>query len=147
MTVYSLDSTISFSSVRACARPTRCTVRGRTAPTDPSAGTAQANRAAVARVHVALLRATGGAVATASQRRCRWLVSARGRFRRVRPTGRVCDKPIWRRAKGTRRWSFAIRKRLPKGRYVLYSRATNRAGVSESSFRAADRNRIAFRVR
>jgi hypothetical protein len=144
LTVYSLDSVITIGSARACARAAPCTVTGRTRQ---RAAGAQANRAAVARVDVALLRTTGGAVATAARPRCRWLASARGRFRDVKPTRRRCDKPVWRRAKGTARWSFKLRKGLPKGRYVLYSRATNRAGVSESRFRAADRNRLAFRVR
>jgi hypothetical protein len=45
------------------------------------------------------------------------------------------------RAKGTTRWSFTLRHRLPKGSYVLTVRAIDRAGKV-----AGRRARVAFTV-
>jgi hypothetical protein len=88
----------------------------------------------VTQVHVAVRRLGGG---------CRWLASRKGRFGKGR-----CNRPVWLRAAGTRRWSFALPGGLPRGRYVLYSRATIAAGgFREASFSARDRNRIVFQAR
>ena len=94
-------------------------------------------RLRVIRVHVAVRRLGRG---------CRWLASSEGSLRKG--SGRRCNRPVWLRAEGTRRWSFALRSALPRGRYVLYSRATISAGgFREASFSARDRNRIVFRSR
>jgi hypothetical protein len=55
-----------------------------------------------------------------------------------------CKKPVWLRAKGTAKWRFALKKPLPKGRYVVRSRATDNAGHRERTFKAARGNRRAF---
>jgi hypothetical protein len=94
---------------------------------------------ALGKVEVALLRT--------SSRKCSWLRNRRLRFVRRAPAAGRCERPVWLRAKGTRRWRYSLRKRLPRGRYVLLSRATSKAGISETSFSRRDRNRIAFRVR
>jgi 6-phosphogluconolactonase (cycloisomerase 2 family) len=57
-----------------------------------------------------------------------------------------CKKPVWLRAKGTAKWRFALKKPLPKGRYVVRSRATDSAGHRERRFTAARGNRRAFRA-
>jgi hypothetical protein len=81
-------------------------------------------------------------------RRCSWLRDRRSRFRKTAiGARRTCDAPIWLRASMRgRRWSFRLRKRLPPGRYVVYSRAVTRAGAAEQSFTARDRNRRTFAV-
>jgi hypothetical protein len=109
----------------------------------------------VRRVQIALLRLRRGTSAfkglteplAAGRRRCLWLASRRGRFRRLPATGRSCNRPLWLRARGGRRWSFRLARPLRPGTYVVYSRAINRAGASEQSFTARDRNRRRFRVR
>ena len=91
----------------------------------------------VTRVHVAV-RKIGG--------RCRWLGSKSGRLRRG--SGRRCNRPVWLRAAGTTRWALALEGSLPRGRYLLYSRATIAAGgFREASFSSRDRNRIPFTIR
>jgi len=85
-------------------------------------GTASDN-GRVAKVEVALVRRAGSKTCTALQRD--------GRFKRVKK----CSPPArWLRAKGTSRWSFQLRRRLARGRYVLYSRATDEAGQKETRF-------------
>lgn len=100
-------------------------------------GPVKRSRLRVTRVHVAVRRLGAD---------CRWLASKGGRLRKGR--GRRCNRPVWLRAKGTRTWRFALEGALPRGRYVLYSRATISAGgFREASFSARDRNRIVFRSR
>ena len=60
--------------------------------------------------------------------------------------GGGCTGRRWLRADGTRRWRLRLGKALRPGRYVLFSRATIRAGFAEARFSAADRNRVEFRV-
>ena len=65
-------------------------------------------------------------------------------FAQSDPVNRVCNKPLWIRAKGTTRWTLHLGRGLPPGRYLEYSRASNKAGVGEDVFGAKDRNRIEF---
>jgi hypothetical protein len=92
------------------------------------------------RVHVAILRRSGG--------RCRWLTSASGRFT-SRKAGRKgsCPSPRWVAAAGTARWRLRLGKALPRGAYVVFSRTTIGAGFREARFSAGDGNRVALRVR
>jgi hypothetical protein len=97
-------------------------------------GPLASRRRRVTQVHVALRRLGSG---------CRWLSSHSGTLRKGR-----CSRPRWLRARGTRRWSFALPEGLPAGRYELRSRATIAAGgFREASFSSRDRNRIIFRSR
>ena len=41
---------------------------------------------------------------------------------------------------------FKHKRRLKKGKYVLYSRAVDGDGAAEDSFTKADGNRVAFKV-
>jgi hypothetical protein len=95
----------------------------------------------VAKVEIAILqgRSTRGS--------CRWLRNPRARFVRLRATRGRCVTPVWLRATGTTRWTFRLTQGLPAGRYVVMSRATSRAGISEDRFSAADKNRRTFTVR
>jgi hypothetical protein len=57
-----------------------------------------------------------------------------------------CRKPIWLRANGKAKWRFVLKKPLPKGGYVVRSRATDGAGHLERKFSTARGNRRAFRL-
>jgi len=79
---------------------------------------------------------------------CRWLSSLRGDLRIVdRSANRRCDEPVWIKATGTKKWALKLRRKLPAGRYTLFSRAVLANGVAEARFSRADHTRIAFRVR
>jgi hypothetical protein len=48
-------------------------------------------------------------------------------------------------AKGTTKWSYKLRKKLAKGSYTLFARATDSAGQAQAGFTPA--NKRAFKVR
>jgi hypothetical protein len=58
--------------------------------------------------------------------KCRNLGSAKKLGRRT-----SCNKRHWLAASGTSRWSFRVPKKLPKGRYVVRTRAVDFAGNLE----------------
>jgi hypothetical protein len=93
----------------------------------------------VARVEIAVRKAGKG---------CRWLSSAAGDLRRVTPgRGGACDEPVWVRANGTEDWRLRLRRKLPDGRYTLFTRAVTRNGVAEGDFTFGDGNKRRFRLR
>jgi hypothetical protein len=99
----------------------------------------------VTRVEVAVVRKGGKGRAAAV--RCQWLKNGRADFKRVRAGSKnLCDRPLWLRAKGRARWHFSGTKSLPKGHYVLYARATDRAGHRTSRFTNKRGNRVEFSV-
>ncbi|HET7591341.1 MAG TPA: delta-60 repeat domain-containing protein [Solirubrobacterales bacterium] len=102
----------------------------------------------VAKVQLALVkRARGGAKARASARgrlRC-FALNAKLRFKRVKAKGKQCPR-VWVPAKGTTKWRFKLKGMLPPGRYVVFARAVDGAGLAESSFSRKLRNRYGFRV-
>ena len=53
----------------------------------------------------------------------------------------------FRRAIGTTSWRLKLKRPLAKGRYVVYSRATDTAGQRERRFSARDKNRKIVVVR
>jgi hypothetical protein len=79
-------------------------------------------------------------IARIQRRGCRF-VNRRGRLQKKRS----CRKPTLFRARGTRRWRFAKRARLPRGNYRIVVRATDRAGNKERP--AGRRNVVRFKVR
>jgi hypothetical protein len=92
------------------------------------------------RVHVAVVRT--------SAKGCAWLRSARGGFKAGSPGGPAgCTGRRWVRADGAERWKLRLGKRLPPGRYVVFSRVTIAAGFAEARFSETDGNRTAFRLR
>jgi hypothetical protein len=106
--------------------------------TDPDDG--------VARVDVAVVRLIGGAKAVTSRKarkRCQVLRS-NGRLKTGKRSGGRC-RPSFLKAKGTTNWSLKLRKRLPKGKYVAFARATDKAGQRQAGFPKGSRK--AFRVR
>jgi hypothetical protein len=74
---------------------------------------------------------------------CRALTGPSGRFAQPAP----CTARKWLRATGTTSWRYELKRSLPKGRYRVYSRATDRGGLAESGWTKADRNVVRFSVR
>jgi subtilase family serine protease len=87
-------------------------------------------RGILARIEVAVARKTG--------KRCRFLSRGGGLG-----ATRSCSRPRYLRAKGTGRWSLAIRRRLRAGSYVFIVRAVDLAGNRERPGKA---NRRTLRV-
>ena len=63
------------------------------------------------------------AVAKVSGKKCRFLSSLK-RFTEPRS----CKKPLYLSAKGATKWSYSVKTKLGKGRYVVMARATDTAG-------------------
>lgn len=97
----------------------------------------------IARVDIGLLRLVGGA--RVSSAKCLALRRG-GRFKSVKRRHGKCSRPTFVRAKGTTRWSFKLSTGLPRGTYVLFSRAVDRTGKKETSFSARRGNERGFRV-
>jgi hypothetical protein len=91
------------------------------------------DRGGVRRVLVSVEKIVG-------RNRCRFLTS-KGT---LAGKSRKCSRPILLRAKGTRKWRFSHRARLPRGKYHAVVRAVDKAGNKEHP---AKRNIVNFRVR
>ena len=91
---------------KATAKRRKLRLRGRAS--DPGCSS-------LARVDVAISRKAG--------RRCRFVTSA-GRLTKARK----CKKRVFLRAKGTATWTLRVKRKLPRGRYTIAVRATDRAG-------------------
>lgn len=106
---------------------------------------------AIKTVQVAVLKRQKG-LTPLKAKSCLWL-TAKGKFKKVKPTGNTCSKPIWLKAKlgktrkGKTPWSYRFKQKLGKGKYVAYARSTNAAGVTESVFKPSLGNEKAFRVK
>ena len=85
----------------------------------------------VARLGVSLTRRAP----TGKPRRCLAL-SRRGRWLRYRPSGQRCKPRFLLRAKPDTYWRMRLPRTLPKGRYMITSRATDSAGQRETRFSA-----------
>jgi Bacterial Ig domain len=109
-------------------------------------GTASDAGSGVARVELALIRLDGKARPAATRSSCN-VLTARGGFARQAAKRGVCAARTFITAKGTGRWSLKLRKPLPRGSYVLYARATDRAGNVERTFTTTSGNRRTFQVR
>jgi hypothetical protein len=86
-------------------------------------------------------------VVNAHSHQCRWLASLRGRFGRRASTHGICNSPIWLTARGKRHWSLHLRRPLPRGRYIVYIRVIDTAGVYDPIFSASHDSRFVLRVR
>jgi hypothetical protein len=95
----------------------------------------------VRRVQVAILR-------LGERGRCRWVRSRRrAGFRRIARDDGRCNEGVWLRARGVDPWRFTLPSGLPAGRYAVYVRAVNRAGVTDTTFSRRERNRVLVVVR
>jgi len=104
---------------------------------------ARATPSRIRKVEIAMLLKTKGRAKT-----CRWVRGTSGGVQKVKAVGGKCDRPIWFRATGTTRWKVVVRTAgLPKGAYVVSSRATTTTGASEVNFSPKDRNQRTVRVR
>jgi hypothetical protein len=70
--------------------------------------------------------------------------------RALRPGGRLkpikkCTAPPFVRARGTTAWTLPLTRRLPRGAYVIYARATDNQGRGEDGFGPANRVRVSIR--
>ena len=94
---------------------------------------------AVKRVEVAILKSGKG---------CNWLSSTAADLQTLDAgAGGKCDQMVWVPARGTKQWRVELRKKLPKGRYTIFSRAVLANGLPEGKFSSADHNRVGFRVK
>jgi hypothetical protein len=117
---------VADSAITAASRRS---VRGRA--TGARGGGLSKKHRQVSRVEVSITRAG---------KRCAW-VQRSGAVKR-----RSCSRPVWLRATGKGAWRLALRKALPRGRWVIRSRAVA-AGFPEASFTTKDRNLRSFTVR
>jgi hypothetical protein len=111
-------------------------------------GTASDPEGQLAAVEIAVVSTSGGAKATAKRvKRCLNLQKS-GKLKRKKAgkKGR-CGPAKFLRAKGTTKWTYKLKRRLKRGKYVIYARAVDKSGKKESKFSKADRNRVAFRLR
>jgi len=79
-------------------------------------------------------------------KRCFAMKDAKGKFKRVKAISGRCPQR-WLTVKGTAKWSFKLKRELSAGRYIVYARAVDGAGLAEAQFSRKLRNRYAFRVR
>lgn len=98
----------------------------------------------VAKVEIALRRVDKRAL---KRKRCIWLRNSAGRFVKTKAVRKRCTKHRFLRASGTEKWSFKLKRRLPKGRYELSVRVTLKNGTRNDTFRAADGTFRAFRLK
>jgi hypothetical protein len=102
----------------------------------------------VARVQIALVGFKRGAHVAAKRKRgtCLLLQSSGSLKSSKADSKNRCTARKWLGAKGTTSWAFKLKKKLPKGSYVLFSRAIDKKGKVESHFSASRGNRVAFKV-
>lgn len=86
------------------------------------------------------VRRVAVSIARVQRKGCRF-VTRKGLLQKTRS----CRRPTLMRARGTKRWRFAMRARLPRGNYRIVVRATDAAGNKERP--AGRRNVVRFRVR
>ena len=56
-----------------------------------------------------------------NEKKCLWLANHRGKLKQVKAAHKKCSKPLYRKARGTTAWKYALKNPLPKGKYVLYA--------------------------
>jgi DNA-binding beta-propeller fold protein YncE len=103
----------------------------------------------VRRVEVSVLRVQRRAARAGARARvtCRTL-KRNGHLSRAKRARRGrCTTGAFLRTRGTTRWRLALRRRLPRGSYVAFSRAVDVTGKYETRFSRKRGNRIAFKVR
>ena len=107
--------------------------RLRLSGTTTDRGCGASRRGTVRRVRLAIARRTG--------KRCRSLLPS-GRLARRAVS---CRRTAYVNARGTTRWSFTARRRLPRGRYEIWVRAIDAAGNVERKNRKRNFTRLVLR--
>ena len=81
------------------------------------------------------------ALQTKKGKKCKQLAKS-GRFGKQAK----CNAPTsWLKAKGTTKWSYKLKKKLAKGSYTVFARATDNAGQVQAGFTPA--NKRSFKVK
>lgn len=93
-----------------------------------AAGTATP-RGRLSRVAIAVQRVDRKAL---KRGKCRFLKNRKAKFKSVKARKGRCNSPIWLTATGTDSWNYTLKKRLPKGKYVLSVRATATDGTRQA---------------
>jgi uncharacterized delta-60 repeat protein len=115
-------------------------------------GTANDPDGPLARVQVAVTKVLPrGAKASARNGgpKCLAMKNAKAKFKPAKRKGAKGKKrcqPRWLNVKGTAKWGFKLKRDLAPGKYVVYARAIDAAGLAETSFSRKAGNRYAFRV-
>lgn len=76
----------------------------------------------VKKVQIALLRVNPRLIK--KENHCLWLRSSKSKFTKKRATKGKCVSQHWLRTRGKEYWAYTMRRRLPRGKYVLYVRVT-----------------------
>lgn len=87
------------------------------------AGTASSNKGTVTKVEVALQRVDTKLLK--KKKRCIWLSGNKAKFKQNKAVKKKCSKQRWLKASGTTSWTYKLKRKLPKGKYVLSVRATS----------------------
>ena len=99
-------------------------------------------------VDISIVRSREAQVMRVGSRSCHWVAGTNGRLKSVKAIGGVCETPIWIRATVHRgKWNVRFKHPLPRGSYVLYTRAFDKSKAFDPVFNKKLRNRLAFRVR
>ena len=102
----------------------------------------------VALVQIAVVGTKGGAHVAAKKRGRCLVLQASGKLKSSKANSHdLCTKRTFLKAKGTTSWSFKLKKRLPKGSYTIFARATDLTGKIETHFSKARRNKLPFKVK
>ncbi len=102
----------------------------------------------MALVQIAVVGTKGGAHVAAKKRGRCLVLQANGKLKSSRANRHdLCTKRTFLKAKGTTNWSFKLKKRLPKGSYTIFARATDSTGKVETHFSKARRNKLPFKVK
>jgi hypothetical protein len=102
----------------------------------------------VKRVEVAVVGFTRGVHVAAKKRGTCLLLRSNGKLKRTKADKRNrCTKRIFLKAKGTTSWTFKLKKKLPKGSYVIFSRAIDKTGKLETHFSSSRGNRVTIKVK
>jgi hypothetical protein len=108
-------------------------------------GTASGGRP-ISKMEISLVRVIGGAHSSAthkSKARCLQL-NSKGRLVALKVSHGRCVVARFLLARGTSSWSFRLPHRLPRGSYVVTSRATDTSRATERVFSTHLGNRVAF---
>lgn len=68
------------------------------------------------------------------KKRCLWVKSSKGAVKKVVDKKRKCAAQLWLKASGTTKWSYKLKRKLPRGSSLIYSRTTLTNGMMQTTF-------------